>query len=86
MQVLQETRALLVRPENSFEWSSWQDLEAALTEIDALITCVSSGAGPDVPQLRALFAPTGPIQEVSFSGGWAEAFLTLAERLDAALR
>jgi hypothetical protein len=85
LQVLRDTRALLARPENTFDWSSWEDREAALTEIDAVTACVSSGAEPDL-QLGALFAPTGPIQEVSLSSGWAEAFLTLAERLDAALR
>jgi len=29
-----------------------------------------------------LFAPTGPIQEVSLSSGWGQEFLELAERFD----
>jgi hypothetical protein len=35
--------------------------------------------------MEVLFAPTGPIQEVSISSGWGEAFLSLAERFDAAM-
>jgi len=86
LQVLRDTRALLARPENNFDWSSWGSVEAALREMDALIECVCNGAEPDAQQLAVLFAPTGPIQEVSLSSGWADTFLTLAERLDAATR
>ena len=83
---LRDTRLLLARPENDFTWSSWEDTDAALREIDALIALVSNGALPDRRQLAVLFAPTGPIQEVSVSSGWSEMFLELAERLDAVMR
>ena len=84
--VLRDTRLLLARPENDFTWSSWENAEAALREIDALIAIVSKGAWPDRRQLAVLFAPTGPIQEISVSSGWSEMFLELAERLDAVMR
>ena len=87
LQVLRETRALLARPDNDFGWSSWRNAEAALEEMDASIARVSSGATPDdAVQLRVLFAPTGPIQEVSLSSGWGEAFIELADRFDEAMR
>ena len=84
--ILRDTRLLLARPENDFAWSSWENAEAALREIDALIASVSAGALPDRRQLAMLFAPTGPIQEVSINSGWGEMFLELAERLDAVMR
>jgi len=34
--------------------------------------------------MRVLFAPTGPIQEVSLSSGWGDAFLKIAEQFDRA--
>jgi hypothetical protein len=83
--VLQDARQLLARPENNFTWSSWENAEVALREIDALIALVSNGALPDRRQLAVLFAPTGPIQEVSVNSGWSERFLELADRLDAAV-
>jgi hypothetical protein len=86
LQVLKDTRAVLVRPDNNFAWSSWKNAGAALKEIDALIERVSTGAAPDPPELRVLFAPTGPIQEVSVSSGWGDTFLQLAERFDDAMR
>ena len=83
LDILRETRALLARPDNNFTWSSWADADAALREMDTLIECVANGAKPDPVQVGSLFAPTGPIQEVSLSSGWAETFLKLAERIDA---
>jgi hypothetical protein len=76
----------LARPENNFDWSSWQNGEAALREIDALIATVSDGTLGDPKQVALLFGPTGPIQEVSVSSGWGEIFLELAKRIDAATR
>jgi hypothetical protein len=84
--VLRETRLLLARPENNFAWSSWTDAESALREIDGLIASVSSGSLSDLHQLSVLFAPTGPLQEVSIDSGWGDTFLELAERIDAAMR
>jgi len=86
LQVLRETRALLAQPHNNFDWSSWKDGEAALREIDALIASARNDASPDPKQFTLLFAPTGPIQEVSVSSGWGEIFLELADRMHAATR
>ena len=55
--ILRDTRLLVARPENDFTWSSWENAEAALREIDALIALVSKGAVPDRRQLAVLFAP-----------------------------
>ena len=35
--------------------------------------------------MEVLFAPTGPIQEVSLSSGWGKEFLALSERFDDAM-
>jgi hypothetical protein len=58
--------------------------EAALQEIDDLIVALEGGQTPPRPRMSVLFAPTGPIQEVSLSSGWGEEFLALAARFDAA--
>jgi hypothetical protein len=86
LEVLRLTREFLARPDNSFTWSSWRDGEAALREIDDVMGSVRTGAPIDPVQPGVLFAPTGPIQEVSLSSGWGEEFLELAERFDAAMR
>ena len=86
LQVLREARQLLARPANNFDWSAWENADAALREIDAVVQTLDTGGQPDSLQLRVLFGPTGPIQEVSISSGWGDTFLTLAERFDDAMR
>ncbi|WP_238013109.1 hypothetical protein KZZ52_38975 [Dactylosporangium sp. AC04546] len=81
--VLADTRALLARPGNDFTWSSFGDTASALAELDAFTAAVRAGA-PAPTGLRVLYAPTGPIQEVSLSSGWGDEFLDLATRFDAA--
>jgi hypothetical protein len=83
--VLQEVRALLARPDNDYAWSSWPGPESALTEIDGLVARIKQGASPSRLDLEVLFAPTGPIQEVSVSSGWGQRFLELENRFDAAM-
>jgi hypothetical protein len=77
--VLKQTRTLLALPQNDFAWSSWKDQQSALSEMDSIILQAENGF---VQNLSTLFAPTGPIQEVSISSGWGQDFLVLAERFD----
>jgi hypothetical protein len=79
--VIRETRIYLAREGNDYSWSSWNDQEDALAEIDSLLAQLENGSVPDI---EVLFAPTGPIQEVSMSSGWSREFLQLAERFDEA--
>jgi phospholipase C len=77
--VMTELRRLFALPENDFAWSSWRDQRAALADIDRYIADLKQGA---VPHLSWVFAPTGPLQEVSLRSGWGAECITLAERFD----
>jgi hypothetical protein len=83
--VLEEARERLAAAENDFTWSSWRDPNDALEEIDTLLSELRSGVRPSARTLGVLFAPTGPIQEVSLSSGWGDVFIALAERFDDAM-
>jgi hypothetical protein len=85
IEILEEARFLLALPDNDFAWSSWEDGAAALSEVDILLEELKRGLLPQKHTLSVLFAPTGPIQEVSLSSGWGKSFLELAERFDTAL-
>jgi len=77
--ILKETRALIGQAGNDFSWSSWRDQDQALLEIDKIIAELEGGS---IPEIGVLFAPTGPLQEVSLSSGWGNDFLELADRFD----
>lgn len=83
--VLREVRALLALPDNDFTWSSFQDADAALAEVDGVIANIEAGGPLGRDAGAVLFAPTGPIQEVSLSSGWGDEFVDVADRWDAAL-
>jgi hypothetical protein len=85
LSVLEEARGLLAAADNDFTWSSWRNRNDALNEIDTILAELRSGILPSALTLHVLFAPTGPIQEVSLSSGWGDAFIALAERFDAAI-
>lgn len=77
--ILREARSLLALESNDFSWASWIDQNQAMAEIDSVITELENGLIPDI---GVLFAPTGPIQEVSLSSGWGIEFIRLAKRFD----
>jgi hypothetical protein len=82
---LRQARALLALPDNDFSWSSFIDAEGALREVDGLIDAIEQGRPVSQFAGTILFAPTGPIQEVSLSSGWGDEFIAVADRWDAAL-
>lgn len=84
LEVLRETRVLLERPDNDFAWSSWNGTTDALAELDGFIAAIEAERPSDSPTLQVLFAPTGPLQEVSLSSGWGDEFCRVAERFDEA--
>ena len=81
--VFEEARRLVAHPENDFTWSSWEDTGTALAEIDGVLSSLHAGHVPAVTDL--LFAPTGPMQELSLSSGWGSTFVELADHYDAAV-
>lgn len=45
---------------------------------------MQAGDAQAVERLRCLFAPTGVLQETALASGWADEYMRLAERMDAA--
>lgn len=80
--VLESVIELVQIPDNDFCWSPWDNSEEATKEIKKLLNIVKSYALPDRVEVGMLFAPTGPLQEVSLSSGWAELFLKVADKYD----
>ena len=81
--VLEDVKRFVARPENEFIWSGWQNQSEALAVIDAYIARVKVGEETCARDLDLLFAPTGQLQELSLSSGWADEYIVLASRYDA---
>jgi hypothetical protein len=80
-EILQEIRRL-VEVSGDFSWTSWIDREDALRELDRATEHLIHGS---IAPLPILFAPTGPLQELSLSNGWGDAFVDLAHRYEVAI-
>jgi hypothetical protein len=83
--VFEDARELFADPGNDFAWSSWAGREDAIEEVDGILSTLRLGVLPGRLTMEVLFAPTGPIQEVSLSSGWGGELLALAERFDEAM-
>ena len=82
IEVLLSAIELLSLSNNDFCWSSWEDKKAAVEEINKIIVSIENGHIPKRLDVGILFAPTGPIQEVSLSSGWGDTFIKLADKFD----
>jgi len=80
--VLMCAKELLSLPDNDFLWSWWESSNAAISEIELLINITQKGEIPEASSVKTLFAPTGPLQEVSLSSGWGDVFIRLAGKYD----
>ena len=85
LDIFQRARDLAALPQNDFSWSSWRDAEHALDEIDSILSRLHAGEPVARIEMSILFAPTGPMQELSLSSGWGNRFLQLASEFDAAV-
>lgn len=83
--VFEEARRFLAAPGNDFAWSWWANGKEAVKEIDGWLDQLRAGTPPESLGMGTLFAPTGPLQEVSLSSGWGDDFLLLADRFDEAM-
>jgi quercetin dioxygenase-like cupin family protein len=82
--VLRAAQALVTQPGNDFAWSSWEDARAANAELSRYIDEVQTGDFSHLVDMGVIFAPTGPLQEVSLSSGWGREFIDLSSRFDVA--
>ena len=84
MNLLDDVRLWVRRPNNNYRWSTWKGPEDALRELDAIEKTIAGGSVP-TRALKLLFAATGSLQELSVSSGWGNEFLRLATRCDTIL-
>jgi hypothetical protein len=86
LDVLRDAKSLISRPGNDFFWSEWDTASVALAEIQEIEEQIANNDFSHLFDLEVIFAPTGSMQELSISSGWADDFLSLANRFDKAIR
>ncbi len=80
--ILEATQELLQLPKNDFSWTYWHNTEEATKHISRLIRQIKVKRQLSKVDIDILFAPTGPLQEVSINSGWSELFIKVADKYD----
>lgn len=62
--------------------SRFETPQSLISYIDFKIQELQSGMYASFDNINILFAPTGTMQEISISNGWAEEFLQIAAQFD----
>lgn len=77
---LRRTCTLLSSSRDSL-WTPWSAAEVRAS-LEGALARLARGEAVDAAELRVLFAPTGPVQELSLANGWAEEMLVLGRTVD----
>ncbi len=77
-----QLKALIQSPQTDISWSSYESVEDAIRELDELEPKLAIRDPEALFTMRVLLAPTGPLQEMSLSSGWASEFLELAATIE----
>lgn len=89
-EVLCEVARFLARPHSPLVWigvgSPYFSIDELRQEVLGYMAWAETAAlsTEDLSHLTLLFAPTGDLQEASFVCGWAEEYIGLSSRFDAA--
>ena len=76
---------LISLPSTDICWSSYNSVNDAIEELEKLEKGIAKQDEKSINKLLFLLLPTGELQEISISSGWADEFLVIAERLETAL-
>jgi hypothetical protein len=78
--ILERTIELLAKSEAS-DWTTFTPEEVA-QDLARASRAIETGTTIDKDKLAMHFTPTGPLQEIAMSNGWADEYLKLAEEFD----
>jgi hypothetical protein len=84
MSVLADVLRIVETEPQDVGWASaWDEAGDMVSDLRDHLSRLQRGDTSRMPELNALFLPTGPLQEVSISSGWGSRYLDLADRFDA---
>ena len=84
--VLESVRKLITMPATDVAWSHFDSKEEVIDELNEHVRRLQSNDFTNISELTILFAPTGDLQEIALSSGWAEEYLIVAESFDNAIK
>jgi hypothetical protein len=84
--ILNDVVAVCEASPQNVDWAGYEDQSELLEDLRQHIRRLRTGDLRGLSDLRVLFLPTGPLQDIAIDSGWHEIYLVLASRFDEAYR
>ena len=84
--ILDEIIYIIECNDTDVTWSGYDNVDEVIAELNDHKSRLARNDLSGRWRLELIFAPTGPLQEISISSGWDDRFLSLAKRFDDAMR
>lgn len=84
--VLEDVLKIVETETQDVSWAGgwWDEADDMTADLRDHLSRLRQADTSRMAELKVLFLPTGPLQEVSISSGWSTRYLDLAARFDAA--
>ena len=86
IEILETVKKLITEPRTDISWSTFDNKDELIIEIDAHIQKLKLRDFSKVKDLILLFAPTSDFQEISLSSGWSNQYLNISEKFDIVIK
>ena len=84
--ILNEVIRIVESAETDVVWSGYDSAAVVLADLTEHVERVTRKDFSRRREIKLLFAPTGPLQEISLSSGWGAQFLGIVKRFDSAIK
>jgi len=84
--VVEVTAYFIEKTGMSSLYTSVEEIQDILSTLDKVLKQGKNLERRTIRKLSVLFAPSGPIQDISIDGGWSKIFFLLARYVDETLR
>jgi len=85
-ELVEQVLSILRTGEHDVTWSRYGTVEEAIADLEHLRDRVAAGDDAARGELELRFAPTGSVEEIAISSGWAETWLELVKKCGQAAR
>ena len=64
------------------DWAGYRDQDELLADLRDHASRLRAGDTSRLAELRVLFLPTGPLQDIAIDSGWSDTYMRLASRFE----
>lgn len=82
LDVVNEVIAICEASPQHVDWAGYQDQGELLEDLHDHARRLRAGDTSRLSELRVLFLPSGPLQDIAIDSGWHNKYMTLASRFD----